>query len=144
MKIVILIFTTPYADGIFIQSSTHSFSADGSRLNLPKETFQSSAAGNHTVSLSCQTSSRDSLWNVSGNLRIEWFFREEPISPDHAHLSSSVRFTERDGTMTMTSDDPWQLVGTVQCFVSVSTYTVFSADVHVVYEGESREKHVMA
>lgn len=126
-----------------IESSTHSLTGDN-QINIDTE----AAVTNHTISLLCHAENHSDY----NNLDIEWFFRGKPVNSTASYSSSSsnsgsqthaaVVFIERENTLTMISEDPWELIGTVQCFVSIASPTgadhlneIKSTSVHIVARG---------
>ena len=107
------------------------------------EVFETS--NNHSISLSCQVGSRPSPWSNVDNICIEWFFRGILVNSscrdlDESQLDVVSEMTENN--LILSVDDPWQLVGSIQCFVGISSpatdghpCTVLSADVHIVAKG---------
>lgn len=94
--------------------------------------------------------------NDHSNLLFEWFFRGSPIESSYFYSSSlsnsgsqnraAVTFIKRENSLTMISEDPWQLIGTVQCLVSVASpisddqlREVKSASVHILARGKPVE-----
>ena len=131
-----------FADNIVIGSTTHNFTSDD-QIDIDTEAL---AATNHTISLSCHTQSR-LISSDHSNLNFEWFFRGRPLyssppsnSGSQNHLA--VTFIKRANMLTMIAEDPWLLIGTVQCFVSIAPPTgadqlreVKSANVHILARG---------
>ena len=133
-----------FADNIIIESTTHDFTAND-QMGIDTET----TAANHTISLSCHARSRLNGSDHS-NLDFEWFFRGRPVSSSYIYSSSSsssgsqnhaaVTFIKQENTLTMVSEDPWLLIGTVQCFVSIASPT--GAD--QLHEVKSANAHILA
>ena len=62
----------------------------------------------------------------SNDLNIEWFFRGRPVNSSYSLGSQSgaaVTFIQWENILTMTSGDPWELIGTVQCEVRIASPT---------------------
>ena len=134
-------------DQITIQSSTHSITEDG-RLGIPMGALETPT--NYSISLACQVDSQQSSSNSSDKfdyLHIEWYFKGELVNSSYDHSYESHLgdvFSELTGhSLTLTSEDPWLLIGSIQCFASITSSVigsrlgpVLSADIHVVAEGE--------
>ena len=129
---------------IFISSTTHNFTGGDDRIGIETEA-SIAATTNHTVSLSCHAGSRLDDTDYNDDVIFEWFFRGRPIesnSPSSNSGSQNVTFIKRGNTLTMISEDPWHLIGTVQCLVSIASPTaadqlheVKSASVHILAKG---------
>lgn len=120
-----------------MNSSTHDISE--SKVNITTE-----AAVNETVSLSCHARSQRSLhlWDGNSDLQVEWFVKGMPVEMALSQSQAAVVFSELANTLTITAEDPWELIGTVQCFVSIIVSAgaqpsqVLSADVHLLSRGD--------
>ena len=125
-----------------ITSSTHGV-ADG-KIDLATDLSESSLnLTASSVSLSCDTGISSNLWNASGNLQVTWFFRGKPVNSNSAQTMPNVIFVNQDNLLTMMSYDPWQLIGSIECFVSISSPTGVQfkiAGVHIFAEGQSARK----
>ena len=131
-----------FAGDVIIESSTHNFSEDG-QIGIDTETVTT----NHTITLSCHTGNHGD----HNNLNVEWSFRGRLVNSTASYSSSSnlrsqnraaVIFIERENALTMISADPWELIGTVQCFVSIASPTgadnldeIKSTSIHILARG---------
>ena len=125
-----------------MESSTHNVTAD-SRINIDTE----AAATNHTITLSCLSAGSQLVMDGNGDLNVEWFFRGRPVNSSYSsslgsQSGAAVTFIQWENTLTMTSEDPWELIGTVQCEVRIASPTsagqldqAKSAYIHVLAKG---------
>ena len=146
---MVIHFFLHFADNVFINSTTHNFTGgDDHRIGIETEA-SAAATTNHTISLSCHAGSRLDDSDYNDDVIFEWYFRGRPIkssriySPSPSYSGSqNVTFIKWENTLTMISEDPWQLIGTVQCLVSISSPTaadqlreVKSASIHILARG---------